>query len=328
MTVTSSISILLGEAAPGISGWHESDIIAALLILVLGVALGIGFVCLLLVMHYLRGGRLAARRAWPPIFEMPERRLPCSIFSLPSRWLAIKSGNPYVVQAALGLHRPTPCSWEEGLSVTNEKKLFVSPPINGWVLVMGAHLPDPSEDVDQCFQFLIGLSRKLGHVQYFSTNRVVNHHAWVQVHQGVVHRAYAWIGRTVWNQGRKTAAEGTLGMHCFDYGEEAERVRFGQNRSASTEHRARFPAGGALERRSRRRGRPALERISRLDRRNLAVQSALDVQIEQEQTERTEDLEKIRRSIFLFQRCKSSRCLKLKSLFSLLTSCSTGIDAE
>jgi hypothetical protein len=228
MTVMSAISMIFGEAAPGISGWHESDIVAALLILVLGIALGIGFVCLLLVVHYLRGGRLAARRAWPTTLELPDRRTHHSVFSLPSRWLAIKSGNPYVIQAALGLHRPTPCSWEEGLSVTNEKKLFISPPIDGWVLVMGSHLPDPAEDVDQCFQFLIELSRKLGHVQYFSTNRVVNHHAWVQVHQGIVHRAYAWIGRTVWNQGRKTAAESALALKCFEYGEVPEPVRFSQ----------------------------------------------------------------------------------------------------
>jgi hypothetical protein len=222
------MGLILGEAAPGISGWHESDIIAALLILVLGVALGVGLVCLLLVLHYLRGGRLAARRPWPAMLEPVERRFHASIFSMPPRWLAIRSGNPYVVQAALGLHRPTPCSWEEGMSVAQEKKLFISPPINGWVLVMGPHLPDPGEDVDQCFRFLVDLSRKLGQVQFFSANRVVNHHAWVQVHQGVVQRAYAWTGRTVWNQGRKSNAETELGMKCFGYTELPEPSRFAQ----------------------------------------------------------------------------------------------------
>jgi hypothetical protein len=220
--------LLFGQATPGISGWHESDIIAALLILVLGIALGIGLVCLLLVLHHLRGGRLAARRNWLQIAEITDRRFQPSIFSMPSRWLAIKSGNPYVIQAALGLHKPTPCSWEEGLTVAQERKLFISPPINGWVLVMGTHLPDPADDVDECFRFLIALSRKVGQVQFFSANRVVNHHAWVQVHQGIVQRAYAWAGRTIWNQGRKTSAEIDLGLRCYDYADAPEPTRFAQ----------------------------------------------------------------------------------------------------
>ena len=46
-------------------------------------------------------------------------------------------------------------------------RLFIAPRINGWILVFGSDLPDPSDDVDQCFHFVTGLSRKLGHVQLF-----------------------------------------------------------------------------------------------------------------------------------------------------------------
>src|SRR5262249_51863253 len=56
----------------------------------------------------------------------------------------------------------------------------------------------------------------------------VNHHAWVQVQQGFVQRAYAWTGRTVWNQGRRTSAEIDLGMQCFDYADAPEPPRFSQ----------------------------------------------------------------------------------------------------
>jgi len=104
----------LAEAA-GVAAWQENDIIAALLILVLGMALGIGLICFLLVLHYMRTGRLGARQgAWAALPETVDRRLHHSIFSAPSRWLAVKSGNPYVIQAALGLHKPTPCSWKKG----------------------------------------------------------------------------------------------------------------------------------------------------------------------------------------------------------------------
>src|SRR6185295_7557650 len=107
----------------------------------------------------------------------------------------------------LRLNNPTPCSWEEGLARAQGHKLFISPPVGGWILVMGSDLPDPGDDVDKCFRFILDLSRKLGHVQYFSANRVVDHHSWAQAEQGRVLRAYAWAGRTVWHQGKMTRAE-------------------------------------------------------------------------------------------------------------------------
>jgi len=84
---------------------------------------------------------------------------------------------------------------------------------------MGHGLPDPSEDVDECFRFLLELSRRLGEVQFFSVNRAVSHHAWVKVARGRVLRAYAWAGKAVWDQGDRTVAEVDLGMRCLGYGE-------------------------------------------------------------------------------------------------------------
>jgi hypothetical protein len=142
------------------------------------------------------------------------------IFEQPSRWLVVKTGNPAMVQAALNLHHPTPCSWEEGLIEAREDKLFISPSISGWVLVVGSGLPGPFEDVDECFRFLSDLSRKLGQVQFFSASRVVHQHAWVMMDRGRVYRAYAWAGETLWNQGPLTAAERDLRLRCFEYGSE------------------------------------------------------------------------------------------------------------
>jgi hypothetical protein len=97
---------------------------------------------------------------------------------------------------------------------------------------MGASLPDPADDVDRCFHFLLELSRKLGHVQFFSLSRVLNHHAWVQAEQGQILRAYAWAGRTLWNQGRPTRAELELGLTCLDYWEQSAPTAFGQSDAA------------------------------------------------------------------------------------------------
>ncbi len=135
----------------------------------------------------------------------------------PARWLAIRSRDTHAVQLALGLRNPRPCSWSEGL--LSARKLFIAPPINGWTLVFGAGLPIPDDDVDVCYRFLRELSRKLGHVQFFQADQVLQHHAWAQLESGRVVRAYAWAGTTLWNQGVKTSAEIALRLNCFAYGE-------------------------------------------------------------------------------------------------------------
>jgi hypothetical protein len=141
-----------------------------------------------------------------------------AVFERPARWLAVKSRNAAAVQAALSPRRPAPGSRKKCPAERSAGKLFVAQPISGWVLVVGPGLPEPVEDVDDCYRFLRELSRKLGHVQFYSVNRALNQHAWALLEDGRVYRAYAWAGRTLWNEGSLTAAERELGMVCFDYG--------------------------------------------------------------------------------------------------------------
>ena len=72
------------------------------------------------------------------------------------------------------------------------------------------------------------MSRKLGEVQFFSASRILLNHAWVRLERGRVVRGYAWAGKTLWEQGRRTAAEQDLDLRCFDYTETAERASFGE----------------------------------------------------------------------------------------------------
>jgi hypothetical protein len=99
-------------------------------------------------------------------------------------------------------------------------EFFISPRVNGWVIVTGLALPAPDDDVDACFVFLTAMSRKLGHVQFFHAEKFTHHHAWARVDDGCVTRAYAWAGVTAWNQGKKTMPENQLGLKCPDYGED------------------------------------------------------------------------------------------------------------
>src|SRR6478609_210609 len=201
-----------------------SDIFVVALLALLGVVLGAGLGMVILVRRHLRSHRhreqllAAEQEAWVQQLSrftfMPYHPIQAC---RPARWLAIRTRDLQAVQLALGLSDPHPCSWSEGL--LSARKLFIAPPINGWTLVFGAGLPIPDDDVDVCYRFLRELSRKLGHVQFFQADQVLQHHAWVQVESGRVRRAYAWAGTTVWNQGVKTSAETELRLNCFGYGE-------------------------------------------------------------------------------------------------------------
>lgn len=200
-----------------VNGW---DVMPLMLLVLFSMAASVGVGVIVLVAR-------RARSKSGPQKEFKECPYASTcVLRRPGCWLAIKSRNLAAVQTALGLDNAKPCSWIEGL--TSDEKLFIAPPIKGWILVMGSGLPDPSEDPDACFRFLTGLSRRLGHVQDFCASRVLNHHAWVRAERGRVIRAYAWAGRTVWKQGRRTAAERDLNVQCFDYTDTPEKTFFGE----------------------------------------------------------------------------------------------------
>ena len=106
----------------------------------------------------------------------------------------------------------------QGLCV-NPAHPFVALPLVLPPVVTGLALPNPTEDVDATFLFLTGLSRQLGHVQYFYASRLFHHHAWARLDDGCVTRAYAWTGETVWQQGVETLPEIKTDVKLFAYGD-------------------------------------------------------------------------------------------------------------
>jgi hypothetical protein len=199
------------------------EMMPILLLVLFGCALSIGIATILLI---IRRAHTKSDESLDSASAVSCPYAQTCFMRRPGCWLAIRSRNLLAVQAALALHNPKPCPFLRGLS--GEEKLFIAPPVKGWILVTGSGLPDPSEDVDACFRFVVELSRKLGQVQYFSASRVLHHHAWVKADGGRVVRAYAWAGRTLWKQGSRTSAEKELDVRCFDYLEPSQRPLFGQ----------------------------------------------------------------------------------------------------
>jgi hypothetical protein len=193
---------------------------ALLIMLFLGAVMGGTAVAFLV--HSWKRKQSGVETAFTHTFQDLTISLTPSLVRRPTTWLAVRSRNVHAVQVALGLNNVQPCTWTEGLS--GDEKLFIAPPVKGWVLIIGSGLPDPADDVDVCFRFLTNLSQKLGQVQFFKANRVLGHHAWVRVENGEVTRGYAWAGKTLWNQGMPTRAETEFGLKCFQYFESSDQT--------------------------------------------------------------------------------------------------------
>jgi len=144
-------------------------------------------------------------------------------FGYKNAWLAIKTDESSAVARTLGLSELEPANWESGLHTSYsryETHVFVTPPVEGWVFVVGIALPDAgdSERPDRCTPVLESLGQAYDSVYYFGTHRIVEFHAWVQVKDGSVSRAYAYLGErgeTIWDRGEKTAEENRLGFNFF-----------------------------------------------------------------------------------------------------------------
>jgi len=191
-----------------------TDMVPVLLLVVLVCTMVVAVSMVLFVIHRVEIER-SSTRGYQPLFKpsvTDSSAFRASALKRANCWLAIRHSNPESVEKALGLHNSRPCSWAEGWLGSGDGKLFVSPPVSGWVLVIGEAIPTPANDVDVCFRFLVDLSRKLGQVQFFQFDGIFNHHAWVRANGGRVIRAYAWAGETLWNQGAATPAEIALKM--------------------------------------------------------------------------------------------------------------------
>ena len=210
---------MLAQAVRASPDFKSGELLPFLLLSLLAVALLVGMGCVFFILRSRRGDRFKGSPATNQPGLSGARKPKPLLFDSPNRWLVVRSSNPQAVQVALGLHNVMACSWEQGLAEAQDFKLFLSPPIKGWILIFGLGLPDPSDDVDDTFKLILSLSGTLGQVQFFSANRVVNSHAWVQADHGRILRAYAWSGTTLWNQGEVTSAEAELGLICFDYAE-------------------------------------------------------------------------------------------------------------
>jgi hypothetical protein len=140
-------------------------------------------------------------------------------------WFALKTSDPKSVIDALEFGEATPANWASGLAAvysdsvlqTHEPWVFVSPPIDGWVLAVGAWFPypvtiDEHRDIGQKFDVLFSrLMRRFDDVQFFGSHRGVDFVTWARAVQGKPTRIFGFAdGDALANVGEQTSAEAQL----------------------------------------------------------------------------------------------------------------------
>jgi hypothetical protein len=114
-------------------------------------------------------------------------------------WLAVRDGEETAVATALGLRDLGPVSWRNGIDLAylTDDRVALTPPLPGagdsrWLLVTGRWLLRAAPTVD-----VAELATTLGtEVQFFATYRVSELHRWQRAVDGVLVRAFEYIGET------------------------------------------------------------------------------------------------------------------------------------
>lgn len=146
----------------------------------------------------------------------PDKPIP---FGFKTQWMAIKTNDVQYVIQQLPSVKIEQTNWEQGLDTIyhfrgNAKTcpVFVSPVIQGWVLIIGDCFTDFS-NIRAFDDFTAPLLAKFADVQYFGSHRVVDYFAWAKAENGQWIRRFAFYqGDIALNDGAQTEAEKQLGL--------------------------------------------------------------------------------------------------------------------
>ncbi len=141
-------------------------------------------------------------------------------FGYKVNWFALKTSDPAAVLDALELGEATPANWESGLAAVygSDPWVFVSPPVDGWVLAVSSSFPYPTvethHDIGEKFDVLFShLMKRFDDVQFYGSHRVVDFVVWARALNGKPLRIFAYAGGgegVLANVGEQTSEEAKL----------------------------------------------------------------------------------------------------------------------
>jgi hypothetical protein len=176
----------------------------------------------------------------PSFDQTPDKPEP---FGFKVNWFAVKASDPASVLEALGFGEATPANWASGLKamygdLEGDSWVFASPPLSGWILVVGHSLPYPTNethyDTGKRFDELFSrLMKRFDDVQFFGSHRVADFVTWARALNGKPMRIFAWAGsngEVLANIGEQTPEEAKLafinltGLSPSDAGDKIFRI--------------------------------------------------------------------------------------------------------
>lgn len=173
--------------------------------------------------------RRAATISRPETGSEPDFPVP---FGYKCNWLCVKANSPLEVIEKLGLKNAEPSNWDKGIEMAYNGYRFVSPALDGYVLVVNIGM-----DILTLAPELLDEKAKLfSEMQFFVTQRVSDYHAWVKYVNGVMVRGYGWCGcdgMVFLNRGEFTPEETKLGFTNLLPSEKAD---WGTHETACEEH--------------------------------------------------------------------------------------------
>jgi hypothetical protein len=129
-------------------------------------------------------------------------------FGYKSIWFALKDIDASKAVQLFNLTAVGEVSWKEGIAaVYDEDAVFISPPLDGYTLVVGLN---KAFELDE----LKALAAHSSDLQYFLTHRVVDYHAWARFKKGKLLRAYSFCGEdgtVAFDEGEAVQDEKELG---------------------------------------------------------------------------------------------------------------------
>jgi hypothetical protein len=146
------------------------------------------------------------------------------LFGFKISWFVVRSADPASILEALEFGEGTPANWASGIAASHGDApsggswVFVSPPVGGWIFVVGASLPYPTVEthhhIGKRFDELFSrLMKRFDDVQFFGSHRVVDFVTWARAVNGTPTRIFGFADSAVLaNVGCQTPAEAKLGF--------------------------------------------------------------------------------------------------------------------
>lgn len=128
---------------------------------------------------------VAPELANPTMLTLPEP------FGYKTAWFAVRSDEEKAVAAAIELQNGHPVNWRYGVRHAHEYdeyQIFVSPSVNGWILVVG--MPIVWEADDHAVTRMVQLSRQFGETQLFGSVRTSDSYLWARARNGKLVRLF------------------------------------------------------------------------------------------------------------------------------------------